>query len=152
MGLLTRFIATGIFSGYAPIAPGTFGSLVGVALYWLIPGSESLWFATVIILVTVAGALCATSFEKNTGIADNQIIVIDEIVGVWIALLGSEKTWPMALAAFLLFRLFDIWKPTPVRQAERFPGGWGVMMDDVAAGLYAFASLRLLMFVWESFA
>ncbi len=146
MNSLSRFIATGIYTGYAPVAPGTAGSILGLFLYWATPGSETLAFLLVIISFFVLGALSASHTEATTGVQDNQVIVIDEIVGVWITLVACPKTWWALALGLLLFRIFDILKPPPVRQAERFPRGWGVMMDDVVAGIYAFIVLRATLF------
>lgn len=147
MSFLARLLATGLYTGYTPVAPGTAGSILGLFLYWAIPGSESYYFLIVIFGGGLLGAWSATHIEHTTGITDNQIIVVDEIVGVWIALIGLEKQWGWLALGCVLFRLFDIVKPYPARQAENLPGGWGVMLDDVIAGIYSLVSLRLIIYV-----
>jgi phosphatidylglycerophosphatase A len=139
-----RFIATGLFSGYSPVAPGTAGSLVGLAFY-LIPGFDSpgvLASASVVIFFT--GVLAAAQMERALG-DDPPVVVIDEVVGMWISLLFLPKTVPLACLAFLFFRGFDIVKPPPARWLEQYGNGWGIMLDDVAAAVYANAAVRLMM-------
>jgi phosphatidylglycerophosphatase A len=162
---LTKFIATGCYAGYAPVASGTAGSLVGLLLY-SIPGAEQPglllvliaagFVAGVITSATVAAAVGneltdaarrAKEFAHTDahGTPDPSIVVIDEIVGMWVSLIFLPKSFPVAVLAFLLFRAFDILKPPPARQAERLPRGWGIMLDDVAAGVYANICCRLLL-------
>jgi len=148
--------------GYFPIAPGTVGSLVGVAIYlavwdWLYRILEAnaargrlnlLYIFTpqmalmllVIFVVTMVGIWAATRAEKATQKKDPSIVVIDEVAGQMIALLSVPfwlPTWWSVLSAFLLFRLFDIWKPYPIRRLEALESGLGIMADDVLAGVYA---------------
>ncbi|MFQ5677424.1 MAG: phosphatidylglycerophosphatase A [bacterium] len=145
MKLVAHVLGTGLYTGYVPIAPGTAGSLLGLLLYWAIPASDSIFLSLVIAGLFVAGVWAASRIEKETGIQDNGIIVIDEIVGMLITVFLLEKKVLWMVMAFLLFRFFDIVKLFPARSSERFPGGWGVMMDDVVAGIYSALSLRLLM-------
>ena len=93
------------------------------------------------------GVPAATIVERESGRTDPGFVVIDEVIGQWIALLGSPADWRHGLIALVLFRLFDITKPFPVRQLERLPGGWGIVFDDVAAGLYALGVASLLR-IW----
>ena len=149
---LHRFLATGFFSGYAPVAPGTAGSLVGLLIY-LIPVAHSpiiLPILSVIFLFT--GVYTATPLERTHG-KDPSVVVIDEIVGMWISLIALPFNWRVMVIAFFLFRIFDIFKPPPARQLEKIPHGWGIMLDDVAAGVYTNIALRAMMFffpVWFS--
>lgn len=149
MGLVSRLIATGLFSGYIPFSPGTAGSLVALLLYWIIPGSESIFFSGAIVLLFFSGAWAAARLDTETKSHDNQQIVIDEIVGMLITIILMEKKILWLAIGFILFRLFDIFKPYPIRLAEKFPHGWGVMMDDVVAGIYAAASLRMIYWFVE---
>ncbi len=131
------FVATGAGSGYAPIAPGTFGSLVGLVLYfplsWLGP-----WpYLGLALAITWGGALVSSRAEAILGRKDDQRITIDEVAGVLLALAFLPPRIDVVVAGFILFRLFDIWKPPPCRKVESLPGGWGVMADDVVAGIYA---------------
>ena len=144
MLLISRAIATGLYVGYAPYIPGTVGSLLGLFLYWAVPGTESTYFLYVILVLLFIGAWSATQVEKQTGITDNQIIVIDEIAGIFITLFLFEKRPIWLMIGLFLFRFFDIIKLFPANKSERLPSGWGVMMDDVVAGVYSAASLRLL--------
>ena len=114
----------------------TAGSLVGLLIY-LIPGVESPYLLVPLILVTFFAGVLASGKIAGTENPDPHIVVIDEIVGMWIAVLMLPKTTWVIVAAFLLFRLFDIVKPFPARQSEKLPGGWGIMVDDVVAGIYA---------------
>ena len=85
----------------------------------------------------IAGVWAAGAMGKMTDSDDPSEVVSDEVAGMWLALIGIPVTWPGLLAAFLLFRLFDVWKPGPINRLQNLPGGWGVMMDDVAAGAVA---------------
>jgi phosphatidylglycerophosphatase A len=191
------FVATAAGLGYAPKAPGTFGSLAGIALaisplwfgllivrlFMLATGSDSVFVKwsyrfldpyllfQILIAVTVAwlGVWASSRAARYWGLKDPQRVVIDEVSGQHLALLiggtlptlthvapkwssaplamlsaHSSLGWQYLLAGFILFRLFDIWKPFPARQAESLPGGWGIMADDWIAGLYAAIGLWLI--------
>jgi len=154
---LEKFLATGFFSGYLPGAPGTAGSLVGLLLYG-VPGIRDMVSdpflpgAAFFIGVFVAGRVAAATgdsapprFKKAVPKhPDPGIVVIDEIVGMWVALYLLPPTLAAAGLAFLLFRILDIIKPFPVQQLEQIPGGWGIMLDDIAAGIYANVLCRIL--------
>lgn len=167
---VVRLIATGLFSGYIPWASGTFGTLVG-ALFFFIPSfSSPLILGSAIVVALVVGAftsgqvadavgrqLTATArlakerFQPGEHAApDPSIVVIDEIVGMWIAMfaLYPSSVHPPIVAvvvAFICFRIFDIVKPYPARQVERYGSGWGIMLDDVVAGIYANIATRVLV-------
>ncbi len=136
-----RLLATWFGCGYAPKGPGTAGSLAAIVLAWPLAQYAGLrpWgFAILAAVVTLPAIWAADVTARETGLKDPQIVVIDEVVGQWLALAGaSVLNWKTFLAAFLLFRAFDNWKPPPVRQLERLPGGTGIVLDDVMAGLYA---------------
>jgi len=146
MNFIARLLATGFFVGYVPVAPGTAGSILGVLLYWLIPfrGFTLLTFTIIVFLIGVA---TATQIEKSSGIKDNQIIVIDEIVGVFVTFLFFEGGWGWLIFGCLLFRVFDITKFKPTRDLEKLSSGWGVMADDVMAGIYSLITLHLCKYV-----
>jgi phosphatidylglycerophosphatase A len=138
------FLATGGYVGHAPFASGTFGSLVGLPIvYGLSKTSGTV--ALICVIVLVFGAVwVAHHAEKALNAKDPGCIVIDEIAGMCVAMLFIPLTITTGLAGFFLFRLFDVIKPPPVRQMERkLHGGWGVVMDDVAAGIMANIVLRL---------
>ena len=128
------FIASTGFSGYFPIAPGTVGSFVAITALWFLPTPSWLLLAAVSVLFFLIGGVVATEAEKVWG-HDPGKVNWDEVVGQMISVIALPKTWPVYLAAFLLFRFFDIVKIAPVRQAEKIPAGWGVMADDVFAGI-----------------
>lgn len=137
-------VATFFGAGLGRPGPGTWGSvaalLVWAALVWgLRPSASSLLLALLagIALSIALGVPAATIAARESGRKDPGFVVIDEVAGQWIALLGSRASWREALLALLLFRVFDIWKPFPVRRLEALPEGWGIVFDDVAAGLYA---------------
>ena len=155
---LTKVIATGLFSGYIPWASGTFGSFVALLFYILIPGFERPVILGSAILVgffvgvytsrrvaestghllTPIAARTKAAFQPGAqGEADPSIVVIDEIIGMWMSLLFLPKSVLIAIVAFCLFRVFDIVKPYPTRQMEKMPLGWGIMLDDLGAGIYA---------------
>ena len=144
MDRLLMFIATGAGSGYLPKAPGTWGTLVGLLLWWPLAGlSLTAYLATVAVLFIV-GVASAGAAEKILDRGDPGVVVIDEIVGVLIALAAVPLHPVAALAGFALFRLFDLAKPFPVGWLDRhLHGGLGIMLDDVAAGLYALLVLHL---------
>lgn len=146
MNFIARFIATGFFVGYAPIAPGTVGSILGLFLYWLIP-FRNFEFLLFTIIAFFIGVAAATGVEKYSGIKDNQIIVIDEIVGIFVTFLFFEGSWGWLIFGCFLFRFFDITKINPTRKLEKLPSGWGVMADDVMAGIYSLATLHLFKFI-----
>jgi phosphatidylglycerophosphatase A len=144
-------IATFFGAGLIKPAPGTWGSLAAMLLwaglaFGLRPAPHGLLFALLagIALSIALGIPAATIAARESGRHDPGFVVIDEVAGQWIALLGSRPDWRHALIAFVLFRLFDITKPPPARQLERLPAGWGIVFDDVAAGLYAWGVASLL--------
>ncbi len=140
-------LATAAYLGYSPIAPGTAGSIGGLALFVLLryAGVPALEFGTILVLL-VAGVWSARVAEQHFGLEDPGPVVIDEVVGMLISLVWLPTTWPVALAAFLAFRIFDIVKPYPAGRFERLPGGVGIMADDVMAGIYA--NLVVQALVW----
>ncbi len=168
--VVVRLVATGFFSGYSPWASGTVGTLVG-ALFFFIPHfSHPLVLGPAIGLALVAGALTAGKMAAVEGhrltrsaqktkelfqpgghaAPDPSIVVIDEIVGFWISMFALYPTFrhpPLiaVIVAFAAFRAFDIVKPYPAQEVERFAAGWGIMLDDVVAGIYANITTRLLL-------
>jgi phosphatidylglycerophosphatase A len=135
-----RLLATWFGCGYAPAAPGTAGSaaaiVIGIALeIWF---DWPPWaFGALAAFLVVPGIWSAAIVARQAGSKDPQQVVIDEVIGQWITVAAAATlSWKAWLAAFVLFRLFDIWKPPPVRQLERLPGGFGIVADDVMAGVY----------------
>ena len=147
---LTKFIATGFYSGYSPVAPGTAGSVAGL-LFFLIPGfGTPIPLATAAIIGFLIGTFTSNQMEKRFG-EDPPIVVIDEIVGMWISLLFLPKNLFVIFTAFILFRIFDIVKPQPARYMEKFQHGWGIMLDDVVAGMYANIATQILILIIPNF-
>jgi len=138
-------IATAFGAGFSPIAPGTAGSLVGLALFWPLQLTPPWVQVLVTVAVYFAGVAASTRLAQRLGRKDPGAAVVDEVVGMWLALLFLPFTPATAAAAFLLFRVLDVFKPYPARQLESLPGGWGIMTDDVIAGVYANLVLRAVL-------
>ena len=140
-----KFLATGFGSGFAPLAPGTAGTLVGIPLYWVF--SVLPWpirLITVLAFTSLAWHI-SDETERLFGRKDAPCIVIDEIAGLQWTLFGVDPTAPHVALGFVLFRLFDITKPFPARLfQERLPGGLGVVADDLAAGVYGNLVLQVM--------
>lgn len=140
-----NFLAFGFGSGLSPVAPGTVGTLAGFPLYFLLRGLDPLLYFSLVALLFVVGIWLCDVAGKAAGAADHGGIVWDEIVALLLVLPFAPATWTGYIAAFLLFRLFDIWKPFPIRVVDRrTTGGFGVMFDDLLAGLYAIVCLLLI--------
>jgi phosphatidylglycerophosphatase A len=149
MRALIIFFATGIYTGYAPIAPGTAGSVVGLVLAWAVFGP--LWTASPVvclIVFTIAfipACWISTRAEVIFGQHDSPHIVLDEVLGMVATMFGNPLTWPYLLSGFLMFRFFDVIKPFPANLLDRrVPGGAGVMLDDLAAAIYANIVLQVI--------
>ncbi|NQT26028.1 phosphatidylglycerophosphatase A [candidate division KSB1 bacterium] len=142
---LIRMFGSALYSGKSPIAPGTAGSLVGLVCYLLIPGFSGWIMLAAIVIIFFIGVWAATEIEKTEG-HDAGFITIDEVVGMWISLLflPDAGLWKIAIPAFFLFRIFDIIKPFPADRSQNLKGGWGVMVDDVFAGIYANLVLQIV--------
>ena len=142
MSQLARIIATWFYCGYFPKGPGTAGSIGALLVAWPIAMYTG-WNPLVIAALAVVGLApaiwAADRMARDTGSKDPQVVVVDEVIGQWIAVAAvpALDDWECWLAAFVLFRLFDIWKPWPIRALEKIPGGAGIVLDDVGAGIYA---------------
>ncbi len=135
--------------GYLPIAPGTWGSLLAVALagcLYLVPGEDFPLLLAGLIGSTVLGTWAAHRVASDLGDSDPSRVVIDEVAGQFLTLIWVPLSLSSLLLGFFFFRVFDILKPPPARQAEGLPGGYGIMTDDLVAGLYA--GLLLLLVRW----
>jgi phosphatidylglycerophosphatase A len=145
MSRLAVAIATTAGLGYAPVAPGTFGSLAGVLLWWLLPAAP-LAQAAAIIAVFAVGTWSASAAERHFQRTDPGPVVIDEVLGMLVTFFMNPVTPGGALLAFLLFRAADIVKPYPANRFERLHGGLGIMADDAMAGVYANLALRAAIY------
>ena len=144
-------VATFFGAGFGKPGPGTWGSVAAVLLWaafaWGVSSTAHALLAFLlagIALTLLLGIPASTIVARQSGRKDPQFVVVDEVAGQWIALLGSQANWRHALIALILFRLFDITKPLPVRRLEDLPEGWGIVLDDVGAGLYALCVASLL--------
>lgn len=138
-----KTIATVGGLGYCPVAPGTLGSAVGLGIVWILaanPVRQLLGCLAAIVLTLLSAGPTA----KALGNPDPKPVIIDEVAGMMVGLAGLPVTWPVYLTGFLLFRFLDIVKPPPLKQIQRLPGGWGILLDDVGAGLAANLFLRFL--------
>jgi phosphatidylglycerophosphatase A len=138
-------LASAGYTGYFPVAPGTVGSLVGLVVWGAVrtAGGGVVAELALVAGLLVVGAWAATVAERTLGVTDPGPVVIDEVLGMCVTLFAAPATLATAIAGFFLFRFFDIVKPPPARQLERAHGGWGIMLDDLAAGIYAWAVLAL---------
>lgn len=144
---LIIFFATGIYTGYSPIASGTVGTLIGIAVYYLLPYQNPTLYFFITLLCFWSGCWIAHEAEIIFDQKDSGLIVIDEIVGFLVSMFALPATWKWVLAAFFIFRLLDILKPRPAVQCERIRGGLGVMADDLVAGIYTNLILQLIYFI-----
>jgi phosphatidylglycerophosphatase A len=130
--------------GYIPLAPGTFGSAVGLLVWWLLPPSAAAQSVAIVVLFAL-GCWAGNIAEHHFGRTDPGHVVIDEVVGVLITLFMNPVTWKGAIAAFLAFRVMDIIKPFPANRLEHLHGGLGVMADDAMAAVYANVAMRVVI-------
>ena len=130
---VARLVATMGGLGYAPLGSGTFGTLGGVALILLLPRGLIAETVSLLLLLTV-GTWAAAAVTRAWGTEDDSRVVVDEAAGYLAAMYLLPRTFGICLTAFILFRILDAWKPGPVGAAERVPGAWGIMLDDLVAG------------------
>ncbi len=143
--LLLRHVATLWFVGYLPVAPGTWGSIAALIFVALVPLSSPT-LSVLIVAGAVLGMLAADAAEKTIGEADSGHIVIDEFIGYLVSVVFVPHAYGYLIAAFLLFRFFDILKPFPIRMLEKkLSGGPGVVADDILAGIFA----NLVLQIWK---
>ena len=143
-----HLLAFGFGSGLAPKAPGTFGTLAAVPFYLaLAPLPVPMYLMIVAATFALGVGICGIA-SSDLGVHDHPGIVWDEFVGLWVALIAAPAGWWWIVVGFLLFRLFDIWKPWPIGWADqKVSGGLGIMLDDLIAGLYALVVLQALAWV-----
>ena len=137
--------------GYFPKAPGTAGTIIAAAVYYLLPEKwfvkfeNSIIFLVIILILSIISVFITSKAEEILG-KDDKKIVLDEFLGFFIAVLFLPKTLFIIISAFILFRIFDILKPEPVNVLQRLPKGWGVMSDDIMAAIYANVTLQIILF------
>lgn len=145
INLFEKIIGSGFYTGYIPVASGTFGSLAAIIIY-LIPGFEELHIILPsIAILFIYGVFVSSKFENVYG-KDPSQCTVDEIVGSWIALIALPKTMYITITSFLVWRALDIIKPFPARSSEKLSGGWGIMIDDVIAGFYSLIIVHLIVY------
>lgn len=142
-------LATFGYTGFFPFAPATFASGVFCAIYYWVPGGHWLVHPVVVGLTLVASIPISTYMEKDHG-DDPSCVVIDEIVGMQVILVGASVGILGLAAAFFAFRFFDILKPFPINRSQKLPGGWGIVIDDFLAGIYSRVALVLIALLWPS--
>jgi phosphatidylglycerophosphatase A len=140
-----HFLALGFGSGLAPKAPGTFGTLAAIPIYLLMAPLSVNYYLLLVILMTLSGVYICGKAAKDSGVHDHGAIVWDEIVGFLITMFMVPLSWQSVLVGFILFRLFDIFKPWPISFVDKkLHGGSGIMFDDVLAGLAALACMHFI--------
>ena len=149
------FFASLFGVGFIPFAPGSFGTLLAAAVYLVLPGFLFegwgwAWFSAALLVLCGVSVWLSGKAEKTLG-HDAPAIVIDEACGFFVTVLLLPRTLPVAIYAFVLFRAFDIAKPFPVNHSQRLPGGWGITVDDLLAGLYANILIRILLHITPRF-
>ena len=145
-----KFIGSGFFTGYFPVASGTVGSVAAIVIY-LIPGFEQLFVIIPATLVIIFyGIYIGIKFEAEYG-KDPAQCTIDEVAGTWISLIALPKSIGIIIATFLLWRILDIIKPPPARNLESLKGGLGIMIDDVISGIYTLIIMHLVVYLFGTF-
>ena len=150
MKTFARFFYSGFFSGYSPCAPGTFGSIVGFVLFYaenfFFPG-QAYWINAIICFVLIYPSIKLGDFaEKDLKVKDPQVVVLDEIFGYFVSVLFIPYSLKAAIAALILFRIFDILKPFPINRIQKLKGGMGIFMDDILAGVMSNLIIRIVIF------
>ncbi len=152
---IAEFIATGFYAGKIRFAPGTWGTLVGLLLFLPVAG-HVVAFWILFTLILVVSVPVSSVMERVLGRKDPPSVVIDEIAGYFVTMaalplvvLPSSRTFALCLAGFAFFRLFDIWKPFPINKLQNLPSGWGIVIDDLLAGVYANIGLRVIIHFWH---
>ena len=144
MKFIALALATVLGTGYAPVAPGTFGSAAGLIVWWLLPASPAVQLAAIVVVFALgswSGSVAETHFKGT----DPGPVVLDEVLGMLITLFMNPVGWAGAILGFLLFRVADIVKPYPANRLEALHGGFGIMADDAMAAVYSNIALRVLL-------
>ena len=139
-----HFLAFGLGSGAAPFAPGTFGTLAAIPFYWMLSFLSLPTYLLVVLVAMIVGIYLCGRTSRDLGVHDHSGIVWDEFVGYWLPMAAVPFSWQAALWGFAIFRVFDVIKPWPIRTVDRrVAGGFGIMFDDVLAGVYAWSTMHL---------
>ncbi|MCM2972957.1 MULTISPECIES: phosphatidylglycerophosphatase A family protein [Larsenimonas] len=139
-----HFLAFGLGSGTVPFAPGTFGTLAAIPFYWLMSSLTLPYYLGILVVTMLVGIYLCGKTSRDLGVHDHSGIVWDEFVGYWLTMAAVPFSWQSALWGFVVFRVFDIIKPWPIRTVDRrVAGGFGIMFDDVLAGVYAWSTMHL---------
>lgn len=142
--LLLTFVS-GFGSGYAPVMPGTAGSLLAALIYFFLPAGDYLWLI-IIILIFIGGLAVGNLVEKDYG-KDPSFMVIDEFAGQWLTYFALPTDMLILAGGFLLFRVFDILKPFPAKRIQKISGGPGIILDDIVAAIYAQITIRIILLI-----
>lgn len=150
LNFIEKLLGSGFYTGFIPFAPGTFASLAALIIYY-IPGFES-WFILIpaVIIFTFYGFFVGNKFEAFFGKKDPSECTIDEFAGMWISLLFLPKYLSISFLVFIIWRILDIFKPFPARKLEKLKGGFGIMIDDIIAGIYSAVIVHLILFIFAS--
>jgi phosphatidylglycerophosphatase A len=150
LNIVEKIFGSAFFTGYIPVASGTFGTLAAIAVY-LIPGFEQFYIIIpAIIIFFTYGIIVGTKFEKTYG-KDPSECTIDEVVGTWISYLFLPKTIGIVIITFFLWRTLDIFKPFPARKLENLNGGFGIIIDDVVSGFYTLIIMHVVVYYFGQF-
>ncbi|WOG27300.1 phosphatidylglycerophosphatase A [Endozoicomonas sp. 8E] len=142
-----HFFAFGLGSGLSPVAPGTVGTIAAIPFYLMFQYLPLWNYFLVLVVSIILGIWLCGKTSKDLGVHDHPGIVWDEFVGYWITMLAAPSGWEWVLAGFILFRIFDIWKPWPIGWLDkRVHGGLGIMIDDIVAGIFALISLQVIAY------
>ncbi|MGB0845243.1 MAG: phosphatidylglycerophosphatase A [Thiolinea sp.] len=147
-----HLLAFGFGSGLSPLAPGTIGTLAAIPLYLLMARLPWAYYILILVAAIAVGIWLCGESARLLGVHDHGGIVWDEFVGFWITMLFVPPEWLWIVLGFLLFRLFDVWKPWPIRLIDKqVDGGLGIMLDDILAGIYALLVLHIMMIVFAGY-
>jgi len=145
-----NFLAFGFGAGLAPKAPGTFGTLVAVPLFWLAADLSLINYLILTLFISLIGIYLCHESAKSLGVHDHPGIVWDEIAGFFVTMIGFSFTWSNIIIGFVLFRIFDIVKPWPIKWIDKkVAGGFGIMLDDIIAGIFAWLGLFAIHYFWS---
>lgn len=141
---IAKLIATVFYVGFIPIAPGTFGTIAAIPIFYALSFTPLYLYLAITVLIILISVWASSVAEEIFGKTDPSEAVADEVCGYLVTMILVPVTLGNIFFGFLLFRLFDIAKPYPIRKFERLPGGWGIVMDDVMAGIYSCITLHIL--------